>query len=398
VRIAVYFPDANVNLYQLRQWYAPLAELAKTWPVAVICRSPGAMLRLLDECPLPVVYLRKIVDLEAFVLEQNLAMVLYVNQNTRNFQMFRYGRMWHVFINHGESDKAYMVSNQHKAYDYCLVAGQAARDRLRRALWNYDVESSTFMVGRPQIDHLGGEPPYPRDGRTVVVYAPTWEGDRSSMGYSSLLTHGVSLTESLLADPDFRLIYRPHPRTGAVDPAYRAASEQIITAIRRANLADAEAHHVCDTEPAIGWQLVAPDVAITDVSAMVYDRLATGKPLLVTRPDSPDTELDESGFLSACEWLDADGARAIASRVRDVLNDPESRERLEFWVERYFGDTTPGAATGRLHAAVSHLVAEWERHARLHQDDRGVEVFGLFAEDAEREGAQAATQARRRAE
>ena len=28
--------------------------------------------------------------------------------------MFRYGRMWHVFINHGESDNMYMTTNQFK--------------------------------------------------------------------------------------------------------------------------------------------------------------------------------------------------------------------------------------------------------------------------------------------
>ena len=41
--------------------------------------------------------------------------------------MMRYGRRWHVFINHGESDKMYMTTNQFKAYDYSLVAGDAAQ-------------------------------------------------------------------------------------------------------------------------------------------------------------------------------------------------------------------------------------------------------------------------------
>src|SRR5690606_18714210 len=44
MKIAVYYSDTNVNLYRLRQWYAPLVELSKTWPVVVIARSPGAML------------------------------------------------------------------------------------------------------------------------------------------------------------------------------------------------------------------------------------------------------------------------------------------------------------------------------------------------------------------
>ncbi len=72
---------------------------------------------------------------------QDIRVVLYVNQNTRNFQMFRYGRRWHVFINHGESDKMYMTTNQYKAYDYAFIAGDAARERLARVLWDYDLDA-----------------------------------------------------------------------------------------------------------------------------------------------------------------------------------------------------------------------------------------------------------------
>src|SRR4051812_503138 len=128
IKIAVYFADTRVNLYQIRQWYAPLAELSKRWPVAIIGRSPGTTLSLWDESPVPVVYLRKVIDLEAFVQENDIRIVFYVNQNSKNFKMFRYGRMWHVFINHGESDKMYMTTNQFKAYDYSLIAGDAARE------------------------------------------------------------------------------------------------------------------------------------------------------------------------------------------------------------------------------------------------------------------------------
>ncbi len=118
--------------------------------------------------------------------EQPIKVVLYVNQNAKNFQMFRYGRMWHVFINHGESDKMYMTTNQFKAYDYALVAGDAALDRLRRKLWDFDLDRKAIPIGRPQADHFAGELPYPPDDRTVVLYAPTWEGDRAAAAYGSI--------------------------------------------------------------------------------------------------------------------------------------------------------------------------------------------------------------------
>src|SRR5690606_33322973 len=92
VDIVVYFADTRVNLYQIRQWYAPLKELSSQWNVAIIARSPGTMLSLWDEAPVPAYYFRKVADLEEFVGAQDIQIVFYVNQNAKNFQMFRYGR------------------------------------------------------------------------------------------------------------------------------------------------------------------------------------------------------------------------------------------------------------------------------------------------------------------
>jgi hypothetical protein len=363
IEIAVYFADGPVNMYQIRQWYGPLAELARHRGVAIVSRSPGAMLALLDESPVPVVYARQVVDLERFVDEQAPKTVLYVNQNARNFQMMRYGRMWHVFVNHGESDKMYMTTNQFKAYDYALIAGDAAHDRLAEALWDYDLDARTIAIGRPQADHFAGEAPYPADERTVVLYAPTWEGDRGAAAYGSIASHGTTIADRILASPRHRFVYRPHPRSGVLDAEYKAAHERIVAAITAANAADPSAHHVYDDGPTLGWQLADADVAITDISAMIYDRLAVGKPLLVTRPVSADADVDERGYLGAANWLRAEDATDVLARVDRAANDVEELARLRHWVQRYFGDTTPGAATARFHAAIDRLVARWHEVA-----------------------------------
>ncbi len=369
IRIAVYFADTRVNLYQIRQWYAPLARLAEVHPVAIITRSPGAALTVNEESGLPTMYLRTVVELEAFVESQDLRIVFYVNQNTKNFQMFRYGRMWHVFINHGESDKMYMTTNQFKAYDYAFVAGRAAIDRLTRKLWDYDVARTAIPIGRPQTDHLAGRPPYPSDGRISVLYAPTWEGDRPAAAYGSVASHGMALADAVLASPTHRLVYRPHPRSGVIDAEYRAANERIVAAIAAANRADPGAHHVFDDGPTLGWQLGSADVAVADVSAMVYDRLATGKPIIVTRPLSPDAELDLGGFLGEADLLPASSAGDILAVVDRSLRDPDARAVLDRWAEYHFGDTSPGSATRRFHAAVERLMGEWDHHAAVHAGD-----------------------------
>lgn len=376
VEVAVYYADASVNLYQLRQWFAPLHTLAQHRKVAIITRSPGATLKLVNESPVPIAYCRTVLDLERFVATNPVKVILYVNQNAKNFQMFRYGRMWHTFINHGESDKMYMTTNQYKAYDVAFIAGQAAHDRLKRVLWGYDLDARTFQIGRPQADHFAGELPYTPDDRTVVLYAPTWEGDRPAAAYGSIATHGERLVEELLATGRHRVLYRPHPRSGVVNAAYGQAHRRIVAALERANAADPAAQHVYDDGPTLGWQLAAADVAICDISAMIYDRLATGKPLLVTRPASPDAAVDTGGYLSACEWLAAEDAAEVVPAVDRVLTDADAHAALQHWASHYFGDTTPGAATERFHAAIESLIDRWHAAEREHATDpvvRGTE-------------------------
>ncbi|MCW4458123.1 CDP-glycerol glycerophosphotransferase family protein [Microbacterium sp. MPKO10] len=368
-KIAVYFADEAVNMYQIRQWYQPLIELAKTWPVLILSRGSTAAIQLFDESPLPVTYVRTVADLEKTVARQDIRIVFYVNQNAKNFQMFRYGQRWHVFINHGESDKMYMTTNQFKAYDYSLIAGDAARSRLERVLWDYDFDKRAIPIGRPQADHFSGDLPYTPDDRIVVLYAPTWEGDRAAAAYGSIASHGVGLVRALLATGRHRVIYRPHPRSGVVNNLYGQANREIIGMLAAANKSDPSAQHVYDDGSEIGWQIAAADVAITDISAMIYDRLATGKPLLVTRPVSKRAKIDDGGYLSACEWLEMDDVAEITEQIDRVLHDPETVERIASWAQYYFGDTRPGRATERFHAAVKHLMAEWDVHARLHEPE-----------------------------
>ena len=161
------------------------------------------------------------------------------------------------------------------------------------------------------------------------------------------------------------MIYRPHPRSGVIDPEYGAANRRIIAAIAAANARDAGAHHVYDDRPELGWQLSAADIAVVDISAMVYDRLAAGRPLLITRPVDPEASVDTGGYLAACEWVYADAPAGFVTELERVAGDPEVAARLGYWVEHYFGDVSPGAPTATFRAAIARLMDDWETwHAR----------------------------------
>ena len=357
VTAVVYFPDLPENLYQVDQWYEPMRRLAEHHRVVVVSRKWASTARLLQDCPLPVVQADSIEAVERFLDRHPVRVIFYVNQNQQNFPAMRFATPAHVFVCHGESDKDYMSSNQLKAYDHVFIAGQAARDRIVRKLIGFD-ESSLVEVGRPQVDVHSTGPTLPRDGRTVVLYAPTTEGDVPSMRYSSVATHGVPLVRSLLADPGIRLVYRPHPRLGRTVPAYRTAHEEVLRLIREANAADAGAQHVADTTGPFGWQVDAADVCVTDISAVAYDWLATGKPLVVTRPAEPRAELPESGLVRELTLLEAADAGRGADVVAAAVQHPDDVHAA--LVRHYFGDTTPGASMQRFLAACSAIVEQRE--------------------------------------
>jgi hypothetical protein len=355
VEVAVYFTDGPENLYQIDQWFEPLRRLHERHHVTVLSRNWESTRELLRRSPVPVHHAPNVDALEAFIVRQPIRAVLYVNQNKANFSAMRFADPSHVFICHGESDKDYMSSNQLKAYDRVLIAGTAARERILRKLIDFD-ESSLVEVGRPQVDVDFPGPTLPDDGRTVVLFAPTWEGDRASMRYSSVASHGPTMVRALVATGRHRVVYRPHPRTGISKREAAAAHAEIVKVLRDANAADPTAGHVVDLEGGFGWQLAASDVAVMDISAVAYDWLATGKPLLITRPAEPRAQLPESGLVRELPLLDA----ADAGRAAEILDAAvgHTDDVHAALVRRYFGDTTPGASMQRFLDACSTIVEE----------------------------------------
>ena len=329
-QIAVYFADGDVNMYQIRQWYRPLQELAKTWPVVVIARNATGAKAIVNDGALPVAFVPEVRGVERFIERQDIRIVLYVNQNTRNFQMFRYShRVAHL---HQPRRVGQDVHDDEPVQGVRLCADRRAGSarRLARTLWDFDLDNKTLDIGRPQADHYSGATPFADDGRTVVLYAPTWEGDRPAAAYGSIATHGEALVATLLADPRYRVIYRPHPRSGVVDAAYGEANRRIIAAVASANAADPSAR--LRVRRQAGTRLAARRGGCRDSRRHLRHGLrpysAVGKPLMVTRPVDPSADVDESGYLGACDWLTTAGSADIVPELTRVLEDPDTTSRL----------------------------------------------------------------------
>ncbi|MDO9378597.1 MAG: CDP-glycerol glycerophosphotransferase family protein [Nocardioidaceae bacterium] len=357
--VCVWFASGPENTYQLTHWLRPLERLATRVPVAVVVARPDTGREVMAATTLPVAFAPSSRALETLLDDADVPVVLYVNHVELNFRMLRFASPVHVYLGHGESDKDSSVSNQNRAYDRVLVAGRAAQDRIATHLRGFDVERLTRTIGSPQLDddHRGA-PGWERDDSIRVLYAPTWEGDRPRMSYGSVPTHGVGLVTALAGDPRFRVVYRPHPRAGYNDPATREADAQV-----RAVLARHGDRHLIDTG-AYGWQWDFCDVCVTDVSSVAYDWLATGKPLLVTRPADPRAFVPRSPLLDTTPVLDVADASGAADLVASLASDDDdaSRARRSETAAYYFGDTRRGAGTRRFGDAVVEAVAYARDH------------------------------------
>ncbi len=161
--------------------------------------------------------------------------------------MLRIPTIKHAFVNHGESDKLSSCNPYAKAYDEVWVAGPAARERYALAAVGVD-DRDVVEIGRPQLDAIEPYSGAPAGPYTTVLYAPTWEGWDGNPGNTSVVEAGENIVRALLADPRVRLLYKPHPLTGSVDPRAGAANTRIQEMIRAANALRAVEH--ADERPA----------------------------------------------------------------------------------------------------------------------------------------------------
>ena len=358
--VVVYFPDPPSKFYQLAQWLPVLEELAERHRVLIVTRRKGSFERL-DGCTtLAKAHAPWFRHLSELYDQIDFKVALYVNNGTRNFQSLAHQAMLHVHINHGESDKICMVSNQVKAYDRVLVAGEAALQRHQAALINFD-QNKLVPVGRPQLDHVPASS-LPTSERRTIVYAPTWEGENEANNYTSVDVYGAEIVSTVLAQPNVRLIYKPHPRIAhSTDESVREGHARIVELIESAQAADEQAGHRVLLEGDMLALLTCCDQLITDVSSVALDflYLSPDKPMFITdrRNDREllerDSPVTRSSHIIDRSTLSTLGRTLTAEPTRATLQDDRQRMRTF-----YFGDGEVGESTERFVKTVSELIDE----------------------------------------
>jgi hypothetical protein len=431
-RVLLYFSGTPDSAYQVNMWLATLERLHQ--PAAVVLRERSVLARLAPTSS-PVLCVPSSRDFMALELRR-VRVGLFTANVGKNIHLLREPGLMSTFIGHGDSDKNASFNPFTKAFDEVWVAGPAGRDRYRRA----DVgvrQEQVVEVGRPQLDVVHPPEPRPDGWVPTILYAPTWEGWNAEQEYGSLTTIGPLLVRAVLDAPSpVRLVYRPHPFTGQRDPAVAAADRAITQLLEEANrrrgLVVPDLHRHVQT----GWSTqgdaadrarearpgAAPsaaaaeaaaaredatwfastpagahlvvrstgaslfacfdeaDLLVTDISSVLSDFLASGKPYAVCNPTGSSVEEFVRTFPSAGAAVvvgrKGQGLHEVVALATGATADVHAPARRHLAAELLGPE--PGSATERFADAVDALAAraqarvtgrELDLHAELDLDD-----------------------------
>ena len=376
-----YFPDNVSKIYQIEQWLPVIGAHSGDLNFGIVTRARSSWTELMSGyLPAPSFLAMPFPGLMDLYRVLQPKAIIYPNNGLRNFQSLVWPEAVHIHVNHGESDKVSMVSNQVKGYDKVFVAGEAAVRRHRAALVDFD-ESVLVKVGRPQLD-LNPAPTLPVSKRRTVLYAPTWEGEDEMNNFTSLDRYGEALIQALLAIPDVRVVYKPHPRVVlSLMPAVATAHARVVARIAAAAAADPGAGHEYRADGDILALFPRVDLLVSDISSVGLD-------FLYSRAEAPivltDRRTDRAGLLreapiaAASHIIDANSISTAQADIAALLADDRfgaERARLRAF---YFDDAAPGESTRKFHEALLAAIAEHQEGlARM----RSLAVHGIWPVD-----------------
>lgn len=363
VHVIAYFADDPTRTYQLVQWLDVLALLHEQHPVAIVVRDAASGEVLRERTDLPVLTAVEFPELTALYERLDAKVVLYCNNSMLNFQSLLDGRRLHVHINHGESDKQSMASNNAKAYDRVFVAGEAAVQRHVTGLLELDTRR-LVRTGRPQLD-LRPAPLLAPSTRRTVLYAPTWEGDADYNDYTSLDVLGPLIVEAALAVPEVRLVYKPHPKiVTSTTPVVREAHLEVLRLVDEAGEREPGAGHAQVLRGDILAVIPDCDAMITDVSSVGLDwlYLRTEKPIFLTDRHHDGERLRREVPVSRCaDVVDTTTVGGLTALLTARLERDEHHLARLAMRHHYFDDLQVGDSTRRFLDSVSELVVLRDR-------------------------------------
>ena len=373
------WPGAD-GVHQVTMWLPYLQRTGRR--CLVVTRSSASARALADLVDVPLVEVRGPEDLDVLVTP-SLRAAFYPNASSGNGLLVRYQQLTHVFLGHGDSDKATSYNPTHAMYDRIFCAGAAAVRRYGEH--GISIPDEKFVVvGRPQVEAIetaspraGGRPP-------VVLYAPTWRGHVEETSLSSLPV-GEAVVRGLLA-AGATVVFRPHPFSQGF-PEDAALVERIQQLLAEDRNRSGRPHlwgPAAESDRGLVDCFNLSDALVSDVSSVVSDYLFSGKPYaMVAVPTDPERFRASYPVARAAYVVpaDLDGlGPALATMLGD---DPLAPVRQALRVDYLGPFPSQGYASAFVDAVDAVATAD---RPRSDSDETGDESFTGAAVDGAADG------------
>jgi len=169
---------------------------------------------------------------------QNDAIVYYLFNAQSNCRIVSNRKLTHIFVTHGESNKASSIKPIIRIYDYVIMSGDIGCERyLKNKIFfpedivrNRLIMMGNTFTGQCQYNHNS-------DCKTML-YAPTWEGGVPEENYSSIGYKDVfyKLVGYALDAGYQSIVIKIHPNLGHRNSLYKEKIKQGIELIIRSGL------------------------------------------------------------------------------------------------------------------------------------------------------------------
>ena len=240
-----------------------------------------------------IAFARRGVDVEEVLnLLPDAKTVFYPSSTGNNIHLVRFNHLHHVFIGHGDSDKASSANKALRLYDEVWTAGQGHIDRFE----NIDFNTSHIefvKVGRPNLRNiLSSSQIYWQERMdNKVLYLPTWEGGVEEANYSSILFSGQIIREvqKLLDSP---VMIKYHPLTGSRDNKFNNINKMTEDVVNRESLNAT----VLNASVEISTVIPSNNIFICDISGVITECLAANAPIFVYIPADKEIKVASSNM------------------------------------------------------------------------------------------------------
>ena len=240
-----------------------------------------------------IAFARRGVDVEEVLnLLPDAKTIFYPSSTGNNIHLVRFNHLHHVFIGHGDSDKA---SSAHKAlrlYDEVWTAGQGHIDRFENSDFN-TAHIDFVKVGRPNLRNILSlsQTYWQQRMDNRVLYLPTWEGVLEETNYSSISFSGQIIRE-VQKCLDVPVMVKYHPFTGGRDSKLKNINKMTEEVINKESLNAV----VLDASVEISTVIPSNNIFICDISGVITECLAADSPIFVYIPIDREIKVANSNI------------------------------------------------------------------------------------------------------